>query len=123
RNRFPTKATCLAIYSRAVNSEASVAAVLASTFAWCARWEAELVRLFDAYVEAKQAQHVLDYDDLLLYWSQMVAEPALGREIGGRFDHVLVDEYQDTNRLQAAILLAMKPDGNGVTVVGDDGQS
>jgi DNA helicase-2/ATP-dependent DNA helicase PcrA len=66
---------------------------------------------------------VLDYDDLLLYWAQMVGEPELGREIGERFSHVLVDEYQDTNRLQAAILLAMKPDGRGLTVVGDDAQS
>jgi DNA helicase-2/ATP-dependent DNA helicase PcrA len=86
-------------------------------------WESDLKRLFLAYVEAKQAQQVLDYDDLLLYWAQMVSEPALGREIGERFSHVLVDEYQDTNRLQAAILLAMKPDGRGLTVVGDDAQS
>ena len=66
---------------------------------------------------------MLDYDDLLLYWSQMLAEPALARDVGSRFDHVLVDEYQDTNRLQASILLALKPDGRGVTVVGDDAQS
>jgi DNA helicase II / ATP-dependent DNA helicase PcrA len=82
-----------------------------------------LQRLFLAYVEAKQAQHVLDYDDLLLYWARMVGEPELARRIGGRFSHILVDEYQDTNRLQAAILLAMKPDGRGLTVVGDDAQS
>lgn len=75
------------------------------------------------YVEAKQAQQVLDYDDLLLYWAQMVSEPELAVEIGGRFSHVLVDEYQDTNHLQAALLLAMKPDGQGLTVVGDDAQS
>jgi DNA helicase-2/ATP-dependent DNA helicase PcrA len=84
---------------------------------------ADLKRLFLEYVETKQAQQVLDYDDLLLYWAQMVGEPELGREIGERFSHVLVDEYQDTNRLQAAILLAMKPDGRGLTVVGDDAQS
>jgi len=123
RNRFPTKATCLAIYSRVVNSGEPLGAVLAGTFPWCTQWEAELAQLFAAYVEAKQSQQVLDYDDLLLYWSQMVAEPALAQDVGGRFDHVLVDEYQDTNRLQAAILVAMKPDGNGVTVVGDDAQS
>ncbi len=123
RNRFPAKATCLAVYSRVVNSGAALDEVLAGAFPWCAQWEEELARLFAAYVEAKQAQHVLDYDDLLLYWSQMVAEPALAREVGERFDHVLVDEYQDTNRLQAAILLALKPDGSGVTVVGDDAQS
>jgi len=66
---------------------------------------------------------VLDYDDLLLYWARMVGEPALARDVGARFSHVLVDEYQDTNRLQAAILLGMKPDGRGLTVVGDDAQS
>ena len=74
-------------------------------------------------MEAKQWQNVLDYDDLLLYWSQTGRGAGLGREIGGRFDYVLVDEYQDTNRLQAAILLAMKPDGQGLTVVGDDAQA
>ena len=66
---------------------------------------------------------MLDYDDLLLYWAGMMQAPELAAEIGARFDHVLVDEYQDTNRLQAAILLALKPDGRGLTVVGDDAQS
>ncbi|MCP5248424.1 MAG: ATP-dependent helicase [Candidatus Accumulibacter sp.] len=121
--RFPLKATCLAIYSAAINTRAPLRDVLQSTFPWCTEWEGELQRLFLAYVEAKQAQRVLDYDDLLLYWAQMVGEPALAREIGERFSYVLVDEYQDTNRLQAAILLAMKPDGRGLTVVGDDAQS
>jgi DNA helicase-2/ATP-dependent DNA helicase PcrA len=121
--RFPAKATCLAIYSRVVNSEAALGEVLQHAFAWCAPWEPELSKLFEAYVLAKQAQNVLDYDDLLLYWSQMLAEPTLASEIGERFDHVLVDEYQDTNRLQASILRSLKPDGRGITVVGDDAQS
>jgi DNA helicase-2/ATP-dependent DNA helicase PcrA len=122
-SRFPTKGTCLAIYSRAVNAEMPLAAVLEGHFPWCAAWEAQLRGLFAAYVEAKQAQGVLDYDDLLLYWAQMVTDPALAADIGGRFDHVLVDEYQDTNRLQSSILLALKPGGAGLTVVGDDAQS
>ena len=66
---------------------------------------------------------MLDYDDLLGFWADMMAEPTLATEVGARFDHVLVDEYQDTNRLQAEILLALKPTGEGVTVVGDDAQS
>ena len=121
--RFPTKGTCLAIYSRAVNSETPLDQLLGSVFPWCVMWHAELRRLFAAYVEAKQNQNVLDYDDLLLYWAQMMAEPAIATDVAGRFDHVLVDEYQDTNRLQASILLALKPDGRGLTVVGDDAQS
>ena len=53
----------------------------------------------------------------------MLEEPAIAEEIGARFDHILVDEYQDTNRLQASILLALRPDGRGLVVVGDDAQS
>jgi DNA helicase-2/ATP-dependent DNA helicase PcrA len=122
-SRFPTKGTCLAIYSRCVNTEMPLAEVLPDAFPWCAQWEAELSQLFAGYVEAKQRQNVLDYDDLLLYWAQMVTDPGLAADIGGRFDHVLVDEYQDTNRLQSTILLSLKPNGSGLTVVGDDAQS
>jgi DNA helicase-2/ATP-dependent DNA helicase PcrA len=121
--RFPAKGTCLAIYSRVVNAKASLEEVLNSIFPWCATWEAELRQLFSAYVDTKQKQNVLDYDDLLLYWAEMMAQPAIAADVASRFDHVLVDEYQDTNRLQASILLALKPNGRGLTVVGDDAQS
>ena len=123
QERFPTKGTCLAIYSRVVNAEMPLNEALESFFPWCIEWEAELRALFAAYVEAKQHQNVLDYDDLLLYWAHMMAEPSIAADVSDRFDHVLVDEYQDTNRLQASILLALKPSGKGLTVVGDDAQS
>jgi len=122
-SRFPTKGTCLAIYSRCINAELAIEEVVGMTFPWCSIWAAELKELFAAYVDAKQCQNVLDYDDLLLYWAQTLSDPGLADEIGDRFDHVLVDEYQDTNRLQAAIILALKPGGRGLTVVGDDAQS
>ena len=123
QKRFPLKGTCLSIYSRVVNSQESLGLVLQSTFPWCSEWEPQLKTLFGAYVDAKHEQNVLDYDDLLLFWSEMAADAELGPELGGLFDHVLVDEYQDTNRLQAAILMGMKPSGQGVMVVGDDAQS
>jgi DNA helicase II / ATP-dependent DNA helicase PcrA len=122
-SRFPTKGTCLSIYSRCVNAETEIEQVLGASFPWCSGWASELKDLFAAYVEAKQKQNVLDYDDLLLYWAQMMSDPAIADEVGGRFDHVLVDEYQDTNRLQSSVLLALKPAGRGLTVVGDDAQS
>jgi DNA helicase-2/ATP-dependent DNA helicase PcrA len=121
--RFPMKGTCIAIYSAVVNTQADLAEVLQTTFPWCALWADELRQLFRAYVDAKQAQQVLDYDDLLLYWAQLAEVPELAAELGERFSHVLVDEYQDTNRLQANILLRLKPDGRGLTVVGDDAQA
>jgi DNA helicase-2/ATP-dependent DNA helicase PcrA len=123
QSRFPRKATCLAIYSYAVNAELALETVLVEAFPWCASWEEELKQLFLAYVEAKQRQGVLDYDDLLLYWAQMMQLPAVASDVAARFDHVLVDEYQDTNRLQASILMGLKPDGRGLTVVGDDAQA
>ncbi|WP_425960581.1 ATP-dependent helicase [Rhizobium nepotum] len=122
-SRFPTKGTCIAIYSRAVNSQTPLKEILRQHYPWVSSWEDELKQLFAAYVEAKQAQNVLDYDDLLLYWAQMVSDPDLAGDIGNRFDHVMVDEYQDTNRLQASVLMALKPGGRGLTVVGDDAQS
>jgi DNA helicase-2/ATP-dependent DNA helicase PcrA len=121
--RFPRKETCLSIYSRVINTEAPLEDVLDEVFPWCRDWATELRELFSAYVEAKQRQAVLDYDDLLLYWARMMSVPDLAANVGARFDHVLVDEYQDTNRLQASILLALKPDGRGLTVVGDDAQA
>lgn len=123
RKRFPRKDTCLAIYSRTVNTQQPLEKILTTVFPWCAEWHDELKRLFGGYVRAKQRTESMDYDDLLLYWHHLMREPELAKAVGGRFDQVLVDEYQDTNVLQASILKAMKPDGSGVTVVGDDAQS
>ncbi len=123
KRRFPRKDTCLAIYSKRVNSGQPLERVLADDFPWCADWDAELRALFRAYVGRKQASAALDYDDLLLYWHALMQEPALAAGIGRRYDAVLVDEYQDVNALQADIVRALKPDGAGVTVVGDDAQS
>src|SRR5690606_25505337 len=112
-----------AIYSFAVNAGWPLERVLERNFPWCVEWAEELRALFRGYVDRKLAHGVLDYDDLLLWWETAVSDAGLAAEIGARFDHVLVDEYQDTNALQARILLAMKPDGDGLTVVGDDAQS
>ena len=123
QRRFPRKETCLDVYSRSVNAQAPLTEVLTRHFPFCAEWDAELRQLFRRYVELKLDAQLLDYDDLLLYWYHLMQEPALAEAVGARFDHVLVDEYQDTNRLQAGIVQALRPDGRGVTVVGDDAQS
>jgi DNA helicase-2/ATP-dependent DNA helicase PcrA len=121
--RFPRKDTCLAIYSHRVNTQQPLADTLSTMFPWCAEWESQLTELYRAYVEKKLANQALDYDDLLLYWHAMMCDGKLAAEIGGEFDHVLVDEYQDTNVLQAEILKRLQESGQGVTVVGDDAQA
>jgi DNA helicase-2/ATP-dependent DNA helicase PcrA len=121
--RFPRKDTCLAIYSHRVNTQCELEQTLREQYPWCLDWHDELKRLYREYTRRKQTDQLLDYDDLLLYWQILMSDESLARAVGSAFDHVLVDEYQDTNVLQAGILLHLKPDGAGVTVVGDDAQS
>jgi DNA helicase II / ATP-dependent DNA helicase PcrA len=121
--RFPRKETCLQIYSYRVNTQKSLKETLEQQYPWCLQWEADLGKLYRTYVERKQKYSVLDYDDLLLYWHAMMADTRIAQHVSAHFDHILVDEYQDTNRLQAEILQALRPDGAGVTVVGDDAQA
>ena len=121
--RFPRKDTCLAIYSWRINTQKSLHDTLEQQFSWCLGWEQEISKLCRAYVERKQRCGLLDYDDLLVYWQAMMNEPRLAQQVGSNFDHVLVDEYQDTNRLQGEIVRGLSADGAGITVVGDDAQS
>jgi DNA helicase II / ATP-dependent DNA helicase PcrA len=122
RKRFPRKDTCLAIHSMQANTGWPLERVLTG-WPWCADWRAELGQLFAAYREHKRASAVLDYDDLLLGWEALMAVDEVSVRLRRRFEQVLVDEFQDTNALQARILRALKPDGRGLTVVGDDAQS
>ncbi|MCX8032644.1 MAG: ATP-dependent helicase [Thermoleophilia bacterium] len=121
--RFPLKGTCMEICSRCVNARETVEEAVNNYFPWCRQDIEDLRRLFAAYVDRKGEQGVLDYDDLLLFWHGLLSHPRGAQAIRSRFDYVLVDEYQDTNRLQAEILKMLCPNGQGLTVVGDDAQA
>ena len=121
--RFPQKSTCLDVYSRCVNAQLPLHEVLHTAFPWCLPAEEGLAQLFARYTDLKEEQQVLDYDDLLLFWRGLLADPAGGARVRERFDHVLVDEFQDTNALQADIVSLLRPGGSGVTCVGDDAQA
>src|SRR5690606_25178917 len=82
--RFPKKATCLAIYSYAVNARAELERLLPRAFPWCSEWAGELKALFRGYAAAKQAQRVLDYDDLLLYCARMMASAPIAEDVAAR---------------------------------------
>ena len=121
--RFPLKGTCMDIYSRCVNAREPVEEAVEAHFPWCKDEVDDLRRLFAAYVDRKGEQSVFDYDDLLLFWHGLLTDPRAARAIRDRFACVLVDEYQDTNRLQAEILEMLCPKGQDLTVVGDDAQA
>lgn len=121
--RFPRKETCMDIYSRCVNHQKDLPTILQEYFPWCSIWENELRQLFDAYRRRKQQMAVVDFDDLLLYWVCLLDHPSTGKKIRSLFDYILVDEYQDTNPLQAEVLYRLSPEGRGLTVVGDDFQA
>jgi ATP-dependent DNA helicase UvrD/PcrA len=123
KRRFPRKELLADIYSRTVNARTRLAEVLDAWFPWC-RDEIQGIRsVFHRYGERKREQNVLDYDDLLLFWVALAQTPATRAHVAAMFDHVLVDEYQDTNALQADIVWDLWGPGGNVMVVGDDAQS
>jgi DNA helicase-2/ATP-dependent DNA helicase PcrA len=123
RRRFPRAQTMLEIYSRTVNAQRTLQAVLAESYPWCEEHREALAEVFCAYGGRKRALGVLDLDDLLLYWRALSSDEVIGPQLAGAFDHVLVDEYQDVNGLQADIVANLHGRGGGLTVVGDDFQA
>jgi DNA helicase-2/ATP-dependent DNA helicase PcrA len=121
--RSPRAAACADIYTRCVNTMQPVTEVIASGFSWCTDFASQLGDLFRGYVAHKRAHGLVDFDDLLLLWRAALADPAAGPALRGMFDAVLVDEYQDVNAVQADIVRLLRPDGIGLTCVGDDAQA
>jgi DNA helicase II / ATP-dependent DNA helicase PcrA len=123
RSRFPRKGTLLDLYSATVNGQRPMAEVVAARFPWLEDSRDEIAALLKAYAARKRALGVVDFDDLLLYWRALALDGVVGARIGGQFDHILVDEYQDTNGLQVETLRALRRDDPRITVVGDDFQA
>jgi DNA helicase II / ATP-dependent DNA helicase PcrA len=123
RRRAPRAATCADIYTRCVNTAVPLAKVVAASFPWCTDFVAQLGGLFRDYGAHKRAHGLVDFDDLLLLWRAALADEAAGPALRGLFDAVLVDEYQDVNAVQADIVRLLRPDGSGLTCVGDDAQA
>jgi DNA helicase-2/ATP-dependent DNA helicase PcrA len=121
--RFPRKATLVKIYSNTVNAQRPLREVLETHFPWCREDIEGITQIFEKYGQRKQDQHVLDYDDLLLFWNALCATPRVGEKVADQFEHILVDEYQDTNAIQSEILRGMRKQHKNLTVVGDDAQS
>ena len=121
--RFPRADTLVDVYSRAVNTGRPARTVIGELFPWCEPHTEAILGLFRGYTARKRAAGLLDFDDLLLAWRSLLTDPTVGPALAGRWDHLLVDEYQDVNQVQVDIVRLLRPDGAGLTVVGDDAQA
>jgi DNA helicase-2/ATP-dependent DNA helicase PcrA len=122
--RFPKKETLQYVYSRHINTGFSVDDIIRDEYPQFIEYIEDFGKIFADYTARKQGRNLVDYDDLLLFWALMLeASPELAQKISGLYDHILVDEYQDTNVLQARILRGMCRTHANITVVGDDAQS
>jgi DNA helicase-2/ATP-dependent DNA helicase PcrA len=121
--RSPKASTLVDIYSRSVSTGRPARTIVATEFGWVEPHLEQIITLLRGYVARKRERGLIDFDDLLLAWRSLLADPVLGPDIAARWDHVLVDEYQDVNQTQVDIVRALRPDGRGLTVVGDDAQA
>jgi DNA helicase II / ATP-dependent DNA helicase PcrA len=121
--RSPKASTLVDIYSRSVSTSRAARQIVAEEFGWVEPHIEQVITLLRGYVARKRQRGLIDFDDLLLAWRSLLSDPVLGPDIAARWDHVLVDEYQDVNQTQVDIVRALRPDGRGLTVVGDDAQA
>jgi DNA helicase-2/ATP-dependent DNA helicase PcrA len=123
RRRFPRTATVAAVYDRVVSSRRPLEEVVTREFPWCAEAVDGLRTVFSDYTDRKRAQNLLDFEDLLLFWLAAARDPSAGPVLAGAYDHILVDEYQDTSVAQREILQALRATDGRITAVGDDAQA
>jgi len=121
--RFPRKETLASVLSHVANAQVKLSEVLAHSFPWCAEDIEGIRAVFSAYTARKRAQQLCDFDDLLLLVRAIGTSDVGQRALASLFDHVLVDEYQDVNRIQVDLVDLLRPGGTGLSVVGDDAQA
>jgi len=122
--RFPKKETLQYVYSRHINTGISIEDIIREEYPQFVEYLPDFTKIYTDYISRKQARNLVDYDDLLLFWAMLLeASPEIGGKIASLYDHILVDEYQDTNVLQARILRGMCRTHANISVVGDDAQS
>lgn len=122
--RFPKKSTILEIYSKSVNKETPTKQIIEEEFPQFAHCEDKIIEVHKAYVGYKRENSVLDYDDLLLYVKLLLENnEGLRKKLSNQYQYIMVDEYQDTNTLQADVIKLLASEHNNIMAVGDDAQS
>ncbi|MBO5446111.1 ATP-dependent helicase [bacterium] len=122
--RFPKKNTILEIYSKSVNKETPTKQIIEDEFPQFAHCQDQIIEIHKAYVGYKRENSVLDYDDLLLYVKLLLENnESLRKTLSNQYQYIMVDEYQDTNTLQADVIKLLASEHNNIMAVGDDAQS
>ena len=122
--RFPKKSTLLDIYSKSINKVTPTKQIIADEFPQFAHCEDKIIEVHKAYVAYKRENSVLDYDDLLLYIKLLLENnDGLRKRLSNEYKYIMVDEYQDTNTLQADVIRLLASEHNNIMAVGDDAQS
>jgi DNA helicase-2/ATP-dependent DNA helicase PcrA len=121
--RFPARATLKAVTSASFNRSEPIKEVLLKDFPHFCHWAGEIEGLREEYVRYKVGHNLLDYDDLLIYLKILLENEEVQTILSERHRYVMVDEYQDTNHLQAAIVALLAQKHRNVMAVGDDAQS
>lgn len=122
--RFPKKSTLLDIYSKSINKVTPTKQIIADEFTQFAHCEDKIIEVHKAYVAYKRENSVLDYDDLLLYIKLLLENnDGLRKRLSNEYKYIMVDEYQDTNTLQADVIRLLASEHNNIMAVGDDAQS
>ncbi len=122
--RFPRKKAITELISKSVNKSEDLGIVLYDEYPQFIEWEEEIKKIRDEYNKYKRHKSLLDYDDLLVYLKELlVKHPDVRSRLCARYKYIMVDEYQDTNKLQAYIVCLLASEHNNIMVVGDDAQS
>ncbi|MBI1803063.1 MAG: ATP-dependent helicase [Ignavibacteriae bacterium] len=122
--RFPRKETLYDLHSRSINTVTPVADLLAADYPHYLELESDIRKVHDMYTEYKKSHNLMDYDDLLLNLVRLLKEQeSIRADVSNRYKYIMVDEYQDTNKLQSEIVRLLAYKHRNVMVVGDDSQS
>ena len=122
--RFPKGESLQDIFSLSVNTSRKIVEVIGYNYSQFEELTDEIEGIFKLYSDRKKKQNLMDFDDLLFYWLRLLEDnPEIAQRYAKKFSHVLVDEYQDTNLLQAKIINILASGHRNIMVVGDDSQS
>ena len=122
--RFPRKDTVADIISKAINKDWTIKSVIAEDYAhFLENWE-DIENIKSEYSAYKKSKSIMDYDDLMVYLEQLLREnEAIRKKLSSFYRYIMIDEFQDTNKLQAKIAYALASEHKNLMVVGDDSQS